>query len=63
MEILKNPKLRQIAFNNSSDFDFKDVMNFYKKCTAKPCSFLFIDATLAWVNPLRFRKNILEIIQ
>ena len=47
MEILKNPKLRQIAFNNSSHFDFKDVMNFYKKCTAKPCSFLFTDAALA----------------
>ena len=37
-------------------------MNFYKKCTAKPYSFLVIDATLALDNPLRFRKNLLERI-
>ena len=38
-------------------------MNLYKKCTAKPYSFLVIDTTLALDNPLRFRKNLLEIIQ
>ena len=35
-------------------------MNLYKKYTAKPYSFLVIDATLASDNPLRFRKNLLE---
>ena len=33
-------KLQQTAFNHSSDTEFKDFMNFYKKCTAKPYSFL-----------------------
>ena len=51
----------QIAFNHSSDIDFKDFKNLYKKCTAKPSSFL-IDATLASDKPLRFRENLLEKI-
>ena len=38
-------------------------MNLYKKCTAKPYSFLVIDATLASDNPSRFRMNLLERIQ
>ena len=37
-------------------------MNLYKKCTAKPYSFLVINATLASNNPLRFRKNLIEQI-
>ena len=38
-------------------------MNLYKKYTAKPYSFLVIDATLASKNPfLRFRKNLVERI-
>ena len=52
-----------MAYNNSSDIDFKDFMNIYKKCTAKPYSVLVIDATLAWDNPLRFRKNLLVKVQ
>ena len=38
-------------------------MNLYKKCTAKPYSFLVIDATLASDNLLRFRKNLVERIK
>ena len=37
-------------------------MNLYKKCTAKPYSFLAIDTTLTSINPLRFRKNLIERI-
>ena len=37
-------------------------MNSYKKCTAKPYSFLVIDATLASDNPLCFRKTLVERI-
>ena len=38
-------------------------MNNYKKCTAKPYSFLVIDATLVSDNTeTRFRKNLLEVI-
>ena len=62
MKIPNKGELQQISFNHSSDIDFRDFMNFYKKCTAKPYSFLVIDATLALDNPLRFRKNLLERI-
>ena len=37
-------------------------MNLYKKCTARPYSFLVIDATVASDNPLRLRKNLIERI-
>ena len=39
-------ELQQIAFYNSSNIDFKDLMNLYKKCTAKPHSYFIIDTTL-----------------
>ena len=62
MKIPNNSELQQIAFNNSSDIDFKDFMNLDKECTAKPYSFLVIDSTLVSDNPSRFRKNLLERI-
>ena len=63
MKILKKQELQQISFNHSSDIDFKDFMNLYQICTAKPYSFLVIDATLASDNPSRFRNNLLERIK
>ena len=57
MKIPNKWELKQIAFNHSSDIDFKDFMNRYKKCTTKPYSFLVIGAT-----PLHFRKNLLDRI-
>ena len=63
MKILNKRKLKQGAlFNHSSNIGFKDLMNLYKKCTAKPYYFSIIDATLASVNLLRLRKNLLERI-
>ena len=62
MKIPNKRELQQIAFNYSSDIDFQDFMNPYKKCTEKPYSFLVIDITLASDNPSRFRKNLLERI-
>ena len=62
MKIPNKQELQQTAFNHSSDIDFKDFINFYKKCTAKAYSFLVIDATLASDNPSRFGKNLLERI-
>ena len=62
MKIPNKQELQQIAFNHSSDIDFKKLMNLYKKCSAKPYSILVIDATLASHNPLHFRKNLLERI-
>ena len=60
MKIPDKRELRQVAFNHSSDIDFQDFKNLYKKCTAKPYSLLVIDATLSFNNPLRFRKNLVE---
>ena len=62
MNIPNKKELQQIAYNPSSDIDFKYFMNFYKKCPAKPYSFLIIDATLTLDNPSRFRKNLLQRI-
>ena len=62
MKIPNKRELQQIAFNHSSDIDFQEFMNLYKKCTAKTYSFLVIDTTLASDNSLRFRKNLLERI-
>ena len=59
MKILNKRELQQIGLNNSSDIDFKDFMKIYKKCTAKPYSFLVNDTTLPPDDPLRFRKNLL----
>ena len=57
-----NENLHLIAFNHSSDIDFKDFMNLYKQCTTKPYSFLVIDATLPSDDPSHFRENLLERI-
>ena len=57
MKIPHKQELQQITFNHSSDIDFGDFINLYKKCIAKPFSFLVIDATLASDNPLPLRKS------
>ena len=59
MKILNKRELQQTTLNHSSDIDFKDFMNIYKKCTAEPYSFLVNDTTLPSDDPLRFRKNLL----
>ena len=62
MKISNKRELQKIGFNHSSDIDFRDFMNLYKKCIAKPYSFLVIDTTLISDKSLRFRKNLLERI-
>ena len=61
MKIPNKKELQQIAFNHSSDIDFKDFIKIYNKCTAESYSFLVNDTTLPSVNPLRFRKNLFKI--
>ena len=39
MTISNKAELKQIAFNNSSDIDLRDVKNVYNKSIAKPYSF------------------------
>ena len=62
MKFPNKREFRQITFNHSSDIDFQDFMNLYKRCNAKPYSFLVIDTTLASDNSLQFRKKFLERI-
>ena len=62
MKIPNKRELQQTAFNHLLDIGFQNFMNLYKKCTAKPYSFLVIDATVASDKPLCFGKNISERI-
>ena len=55
MKIPNKKELQQIVFNHSSDIDFQYFVNLYKKCTAKPYSFLVIDTIFASDNSSRFR--------
>ena len=41
----------------------KDFINIYRKCSANSYYFLANDISLAWDNPLRFRKFFLNIIK
>ena len=62
IKIPNKRELQQFAFNHSSDIDFQDFMNLYKKYNAKAYSFLVIDTTLVTDNSSRFKKNLLERI-
>ena len=62
MKINNRRELQNIAFNHSTDIDYQDFMNIYRECTREPYSFLTIDTTLSSSNPLRFRKNLFEIL-
>ena len=59
MKIPNKRELQQIAFSHSSDIDFQDFINLYKKFTVEPYSFLVIDTTLPSDNSSCFRKNLL----
>ena len=50
MKIPSKRELQQIAFNISGIMNHEPFMNLYKKCTAKPHSFLVNDFTLASAN-------------
>ena len=50
MKIPNKRELQQIALNHSSDIDFTDFIQIYKRCTAEPYSF----------DRLRFTKNLLR---
>ena len=41
IKISNKQELQQIAFNHSSDIEFKDFMNVYKKYTAQPYFFSY----------------------
>ena len=60
MKIQNKRELQQIASNHSSDIDFKDFMNLYKKYTTKPYCFLVIDTTLVSDNDDKIRDEKLQ---
>ena len=62
MKIPSKQELQQITFNQSSDIEYEDFIDLYKKCAAKPYSFLMIDTNLASDSPLQLRQNLLERI-
>ena len=39
MKIHNKRELQRIAINHSTDIDYKDFMNIYRKCTSEPYSF------------------------
>ena len=54
-------ELQHIVINHSLDISNKGIENIYSKCTIEPYLFFVNDTTLASNNPLRFRKNLLNI--
>ena len=60
MKIPNKKELQIIALNHSSDIDFKDFIKFLKNVLHNHIFFVN-DTTLPSDNPLRFRKNLLEI--
>ena len=59
MKFSNKKELQQIAINPSSNTDFEDFMNLYKKGSAKPYSFLVNNTSITSDNPLRFTRNLL----
>ena len=55
IKISNKQELQQVAFNHLSNIHFKNFMNIYEKCIAKPYYFLVI-----YSNPLRLGKNLLK---
>ena len=51
VQIPNKQELQQIVFSHSSDIDFKELINLYKKCSKKRFSFLVNDTTLVSDNP------------
>ena len=46
LKTLYKREVQQTAYNHWADIYFKDFVNLCKKCSARPYSFLVIDATL-----------------
>ena len=55
IQISDKQDIQQIAFNQSSDIDFKNLMRIYKKCTVKPYSF--------WLLILLLHQIILYLLE
>ena len=56
MKFPNKRELQKIEFNHSSNIDFHNFMNLYKKCTAKPCLFF-------WILILLLHETILYVLE
>ena len=63
LKINNKKELQNIAINHSANIDYKDFMKIYRECTKEPYPFLTIDTTLRASDPLKFRKNLLILLQ
>ena len=61
MKIQSKKELQNIAQENSGDIDFKDFLKTYKDYTSEPYSCMIIDTTVPSGNPMRFKKNFIEL--
>ena len=57
VKIANKWEFQQIVFCHFSDIDFKNIMNLYKICTAKPYSCLMIDTNFSSWNRFTFYKK------
>ena len=62
MEIPNKRKLQSIEINHSSDIGFKDFVKIYKTKHCKIIFSLVNDTFLPSDNPLRFIKNLLDLL-
>ena len=62
MKINNKRELQNIAINDSVDIDYKDFMKIYWECTKQAYNFLTINTMLPASNPLRFRKNLFDLL-
>ena len=60
MKIPDKQEPQLIAFNHSSDIDFKDFIWIFTKNVGKLYSFLVTDTIFASDNGLNFRSNLLK---
>ena len=63
MNISNKRELHQIPFNYLSNIGFRDIIDLYKKCTAKSYFLLLIETILAPDNSISCWKNILERVE
>ena len=61
MKIQIKKELQNIAQENSGDIDFKDFLKTFKDYTSEPYSCMIINTAVPSGNPMRFRKNFIEL--
>ena len=59
---MKNHNSRELQqLKHSADIDYKDFLKIFRNCTKEPYSFFTINTTLPASDPMKFRKNFLDV--